>query len=361
MRLRVFLPPADRLDAATSLAWTLFDARGEVLRRDAAPLAGLPRAEEVELALPAARVLFARLKLPRVNAATIRELLPYAVEDRLLADPSHIHAVAGPTNARGETLVAVVDRDWLEGIVRAFRSHGLRPRHAWCECALLAGGKDDWHAVLGESQGFLVDDDGVAVVFDRPPGGELPLSIRVAVDEASGRGARPSVVRLHSDGAQVPDLARWGEQAGISFAAGTTWREVADGPVPREAIDLLRGISTAPESGAASAIPRAAMILVASMALLQLAFTAADAWRLQRAYDAIAARQEAVFRAAFPEARTVVDPALQMSRNLADLQRSRGLPASDDFLAQATRAARDGPPGGAKSLAYANGKLEVRR
>lgn len=361
MKLRVFLPAADRLDESTPLAWTLFDARGEVLRRETTPLSGLPRAEEVELALPAARVLFARLKLPKVNAATIRELLPYAVEDRLLADPAHIHAVAGPTNERGETLVAVVDRDWLEATVRALAAHGLKAQRAWCESALLAGGQGDWHAVLGPDHGFLVDDDGVAVAFDRPASGDLPLAMRVAIDEAGGRGARPTSVGVHpGHGTTLPDLARWSEEGGVAFGAGSPWREVADGPAPRGAIDLLRGVAGARDTGGPR-IPRAAVILVAVMALLQLAFTAADAWRLQREHDALAAKQEALFRTAFPDAKVVVDPALQMARNLADLQRSRGLPASDDFLAQATKAARDFPAGTAKSLGYANGKLDVKR
>src|SRR6476659_7177509 len=119
MKLRVFLPAADSTSPRDPLAWMLMDARGHVLRRDHGPIEEMPKAETVEAVLPAERVLFARLKLPRVNAGTIRELLPYAVEDRLLADPSHIHAVAGPRNARGETLVAVVDREWLADWVRA--------------------------------------------------------------------------------------------------------------------------------------------------------------------------------------------------------------------------------------------------
>src|SRR5687768_8959692 len=102
MKLRVFLPASERPDPAARVAWMLFDDRGAVLRSDETPLSDVPRADEVAAVLPAERVLFARLKLPRVNAATIRELLPYAVEDRLLADPSHIHAVPGPTNERGE-------------------------------------------------------------------------------------------------------------------------------------------------------------------------------------------------------------------------------------------------------------------
>src|SRR5687768_6176720 len=117
MKLRVFLPASERPDPAASFAWMLFDDRGAVLRSDVSALADVPRAGEVAAVLPAERVLFARLKLPRVNAATIRELLPYAVEDRLLADPAQIHAVPGPTDSRGETLVAVVDREWLRGML----------------------------------------------------------------------------------------------------------------------------------------------------------------------------------------------------------------------------------------------------
>ena len=101
MKLRIFLPTIERPDAATRFAWMLFDSRRNLLREGTTPLADVPRADEVEAVLPCSRVLFARLKLPKVNAATIRELLPYAVEDRLLADPSHIHAVAGITHSTG--------------------------------------------------------------------------------------------------------------------------------------------------------------------------------------------------------------------------------------------------------------------
>src|SRR5690349_24674900 len=113
----------------------------------------MPRADDVEAILPAGRVLFARLKLPKVNATTLRELLPYAVEDRLLADPSHIHAVAGPTNARGETVVAVVDREWLAAMLAILARAGLKPRRAFSESALLAGGRGDWNLVLRGERG----------------------------------------------------------------------------------------------------------------------------------------------------------------------------------------------------------------
>ena len=72
------------------------------------------------------------------------------------------------------------------------------------------------------------------------------------------------------------------------------------------------------------------------------------------------ARREAIFRAAFPEAKVVVDPELQMRRNLADLRRARGLPAADEFLGQMSRVARESG-GTARSIEYANGRLVVHR
>jgi type II secretion system protein L len=240
MKLRVFLPAAERPDAATRFAWKLFGARHELLRDETTVLADMPRAGEVEAVIPAERVLCARLKLPRVNAATIRELLPYAVEDRLLADPAHIHAVAGARNARGESIVAVVDRNWLQAMVDALALSGHRPGRAFSESALLAGGRGDWHVVWGHTRGILVDDDGVAATFDRAPG--LPLAVRLAIDEAAARGDRPNLVRVHHAGGEpLPDIAAWARETGVAFAAGTTWEALAAGEPPADAINLLQG------------------------------------------------------------------------------------------------------------------------
>lgn len=353
MRLRVFLPASEPPDAAARLAWMLFDSRHALLRQDTSTLAGMPRADEVEAVLPAERVLFARLKLPKVGAATIRELLPYAVEDRLLADPAQIHAVAGPGNARGETVVAVVDREWLQRMVQALARAGRRPSRAWSESALLAGGKGDWHVVIGPSRGMLVDDDGVSATFD--PSAGVPLALRVALDEAAARGERPQVIRVHTEGgAPLPDLERWSGEAGVPFSPGTQWEEIARGRPGPQSIDLLKG-ELAHDERRPSPIPRAAVALLAAILGLQLAFSALQGLQLRRERDDLERRREAVFRAAFPEAKAVVDPDLQMARNLGELRRARGLAAGDDFLAQMTRAAREARP--VKRVEYANGRL----
>ena len=67
------------------------------------------------------------------------------------------------------------------------------------------------------------------------------------------------------------------------------------------------------------------------------------------------------FRQAFPEAKAVVDPALQMRRNVADLRRAAGEPDATDFvpvlakLAPALAAAGLRP----QSLRYERGELAL--
>ena len=106
-------------------------------------------------------------------------------------------------------------------------------------------------------------------------------------------------------------------------------------------------------------VPRAAWALVAAIAILQLAFDGARTWSLSRERAALAARAEVVFRQAFPEAKAVVDPRLQMERNLAELRRSRGLASGDDFLARLTQAAR-ASHGPVRAIDYANGRIELK-
>ena len=326
----------------------------------------MPRADEVELVLPASRVLFARLRLPRVNAATIRELLPFAVEDRLLADPSHIHAVAGATQrARrdagggGRSRLARRRRAHARRAGLAAATRLVRERAARRRPGRLARG------ARRPDHGFLVDDDGVAVAFDRPAGGDLPLALRVAIDEAGQRGARPASVRVHTDGgAALPDLARWSEQAGMSVQrrapSAARWPPA---PAPRDAIDLLRGLAP----GARFAAPRASCRAPpwrsrCAIAVLQLAFTAVDTWRLQRAHDALAASEEAVFRAAFPDAKVVVDPGAAdgaQPRGAQAQPRPRGRATISSCRPRAPRATS--PPARRSRSSYANGKLDVRR
>jgi len=166
-------------------------------------------------------------------------------------------------------------------------------------------------------------------------------------------------VRVHTEAdAGLPDLARWSTEAGSRFEPGSRWESIAAGQPAAGSIDLLQG-EFSPRAGRVPRVPRAAVAVALAIVAFQLAFTGFEAWRLARERDSLVARREALFRGAFPEAKVVVDPELQMARNLADLRRSRGLAGGDDFLVQMTRAARLAKAP-ARSIEYADGKLVTR-
>lgn len=359
MILRLLVPPVDRLGPDASFDWALAERGGALLREGRSTLVEVPRGDTVEVVLPASRVLFARLALPKVSTATIRELLPYAVEDRLLADPSQIHAVPGPVNARGETLVAVVDRQWLADALSLLARAGLAPARVVCETALAAPGPQAWTAVLGADRCFLVEDDGYAVAFDRPAGKEPPLALRIAVDEAAGREARPAQLEVLAE-AGSPDAGAWSEALGLAVRVKAAKGRLAL-PVAPRAIDLLAGeFARRPRGFPGLRVPRLALALAAAIVALQFGSGAFEALRLERERRALEAERESLFRSAFPEATTVVDPALQMARNLAALRHARREPSADDFLAQVTAAAQS-DPAPARRLSWAGGKLTVDR
>jgi general secretion pathway protein L len=240
---------------------------------------------------------------------------------------------------------------------------GFAPTHAWCESALHAAQDGRWRVVLGASRNYLLESGGVAVPFDRPAGTDLPLAIRIAVDEARARGAAPAEIQVVVEsGAATAEPAAWTEQTGVPVAAVTAPAHARAAPIADDSIDLLSG-DFAPASRRFSGlgIPRLAVVLACTIVFLQVGLSAYDWWRMEGTRRALEGERVAIFQSAFPEARTIVDPALQMSRNLADLQRSRGQLAGDDFLALATAAARGTAPGPARKLTYANGKFEVER
>ena len=105
-------------------------------------------------------------------------------------------------------------------------------------------------------------------------------------------------------------------------------------------------------------MPRAAVWLVGVIVFAQVAFSGIDALRLGRERDRLRERQESVFRAAFPEAKAIVDPELQMARNLEEMRRTRGMAGGDDFLAQLTRVARESKS--IKSVEYASGRMVAK-
>jgi general secretion pathway protein L len=152
-----------------------------------------------------------------------------------------------------------------------------------------------------------------------------PLSLRLAVGEA--RFPPQQIVVRPAMGCTLPDLASWSSALGIAVSAGTPWPGMEPGW--EQSIELLSG-EFAP-AGRLARLPdllgslRPALIVLALIVVAQFALTGIEWWTLRSQKQRLQAQMEQTFRAAFPDAKQVVDPVLQMRRSLAALRGASGV------------------------------------
>ena len=344
------------------LRWAL--SAGGSVEDGASGLAEIPRAEETCLVLPVARVAFVRAPLPPGPAAKLAKLAPFAIEDAIVSAPEDIFATVLDDERDGERLVAVIDRQWLQAVLADLAAHGIHPARAIVESALAAGSPGTWTVVWTGSGGFAALGGIEAIALDASLDGRPPLALKLAADERRRRGDAPKAVRvLLAGGADAPDTSRWAESLHVPVAVVGKWVPEETDAAAAACLNLLPGAGGGRWRGVPDLAARfkPAAILAVGILAVHGVLTVADWSRL--AYEARGLRgdMETAFRKAFPEAKAVVDPALQMRRNVADLRRAAGEPDATDLvpvlakLAPALAAAGLRP----QSLRYERGELAL--
>lgn len=300
----------------------------------AARVAGLPRADEVLLVLPVARVAFVRATLPPGPAAKLARLAPFAIEDAIVSAPEDIVATVLDDVRDGERLVAVIDREWLAAVLMELAAHGIRPVRAIVESALVAESPDTWTIVWSGAGGFAALGNLESIALDASIDGRPPLALKLAADEHRRAKTGPRAVRcLLASGADAPDTGRWSESLHAPVAVVGRWVPQEIDARTAHCPNLLPG-ALAGAGPVRERLERFKPVAVLAAAILAVhgVLTIADWSRL--AYEARGLRSDmdAAFRKAFPDAKAVVDPALQMRRNVADLRRAAGEPDATDLV-----------------------------
>jgi general secretion pathway protein L len=327
-------------------------------------LAELPPADEIVLVVPVSRVGFVRTQLPAGPAWRLAKLAPFAVEDAVVTAPEELHAVVLDETRDGARLVAVLDRAWLAPAVGELKALGFRPDRAIVESALLGEHNEAWTLVWSGNGGFLTFNGIEAVTLDAAADGHVPLALKLAIDEWRARGRPPRAVRvLVTEGAEPPDVASWSESLHFPIAIDGSWTPEAFDADTTACPDLLRGAHADRRADAEwTARFRPVAILLGAIVAVHVLLTVGDWVRLGSEARALRNQTEREFRTAFPEATTVVDPALQMRRNVAALRRSAGEADAADFVPMLAKlapvlASLGGSP---QSLKFERGEIELQ-
>lgn len=347
-------------DVPPRFQWALVNGVDEPLF-GAGPLAELPRrTARVQLVLSAAQVLIVRARVPHAARRRAGSLLAFAVEEQTAGEPD-ANQVSWLGTAGDCDVLAAVERSVVQRWSDALGAAGIRGYEIHCETLLLPWTPGTWSLAWNGREGFVRNGEFEGAATDCGDRAAPPLSLRLLLDEAAARNATPRSIALYTTALDAsPDIAQWTRVLGIAvhLAGPWDWRTA-----PEDA-----GISLAREhqrwrafAGLTARLRPAAWILGAALAIHAGAL-AMDWISLAHEQRSLRQQMESRFRAIFPDAVAVVDPALQMRRKLTEARHAAGQPDNGDFLPmldQLAPAMKNLPEGGMRVLSYESGRMTL--
>ena len=350
-----------------SLADSALHCQWSLISGDRAPVFGegssadLPRrVERVQLMLPAAQVLITRVRLPPAAKREVGSLLAFAVEEQTAAEPD-ANQVSWLGVDGEDDVLAVLDKAGMSRWREALALLGVSAYELHCETLMLPWVPGEWSLAWNGREGFVRHGVLEGAATDCGDRQTPPLSLHLLLEEAAAAHATPSAIALYADDADAcPDLSAWSRELGVVLrpAGNWNWRTA-----PIDAGIALAQVRQRWHSftGMAVRLRPAAWILGAALAIHAIALVI-DWTALASEQRALRHQMETRFRAVFPDAVAVADPALQMRRKLAEARQAAGQTDSSDFLPmieQVAQALKPLPVGTVHVVSYESGRLTM--
>jgi len=286
---------------------------------------------------PATETLLTRTVLPTRSRAKLEQALPYALEEQLLDDPANLH-FAWRREDDGTLFVAVTAKERILTWMAALQRAGLKPATLCPATLVVPWSPDCWSAA------FVGDE---LLVRTGPASG---FTCAAAIEEAPA--LLVSNLKEAQDSAKAPEyFIVFQPPAGFNADA---WNTALGVPVRVEpqsfwdvpgdsqpALNLLQGSFAAKgEIGKQLRPWLPAAVMFALWFAGSIVFDTIEWWQLHELHGEHSREMNSLLLSAFPETKTVLDPAQQMQRGLETLQARGGMRAQDmlPLLTRATKA-----------------------
>ncbi|HYF17767.1 MAG TPA: type II secretion system protein GspL [Ramlibacter sp.] len=314
---------------------------------------------EVVAIAPASALSWHRVELPKgtgPRSPRLRQVLEGLLEEHLLDEPDTLHFALQPGAAGGPVWVAVCDRGWLRSVLQVLETAGRPVTRIVPEFA--PEGEPVLYA-LGDPEDARLVCAGRDGVFTLPlAAASVPLLPALPQDTIVV--AEPAVAAQAEQVLQhTPELLPASDR--LARAARTGWDlaqfEFASTGRARAFKKLSGGwaqVLAAPQWRPAR---WGAVLLV----LVQLVGLNAWAWRERTALDAKRDSARSILTQTFPNVRAVVDPPVQMEREVAALRQVTGGASGRDLETMLGALAAAAPAGRMATGVEFNGtELRVR-
>ena len=358
--LRIYLNNQWR-DSTSPCPWALCDDNGAMLQSGIATMATLPKGHDCVAIVAADRVLHVAATVPAGGRRRWQTVLPFVAEEYTLAEPEDNHVVPGDALPDGRRMLAVMDKNWLTHIVVAARATKLSLRRMVAETFLPALATDSWTMVWDGRDGFVRTGVASGTALDMGDESSAPLALRLSLDKAPQLPKQIALSFLQDTPAELRALPQWADmQIPVVAAADWDWRRVA---IPANALNLLWGDFT-PRAKIEEWWPklRPAVYLLLAVLLVEVVGSNIKWAMLVYEKNQLTKSMQRTFRATFGDSVSLVNPPLQMQRNLAEVKHVAGIPDAGDFLPLLNRASASLaalPAGSVVAMHYESGRLDI--
>ena len=302
-------------------------------------LSELPKADATVLVVPARALSWHQVDLPKVPKARLRAALDGLLEERLLDDTNDMAFALSPDVQVGKAAtgvwVAACDKAWLNNAVQIFDAAGCRITQVvpefWPQSnpmICITGTPEEAWITRADSHGVMIvplhlgDTSGVleALLAQLPAGTSI--------------GAEPVVVEL-AEASLLPyselKVALRQHATGLLFSATSLWElaqfEQSLSGDSQGMKSVIRQWQTFWQSPAW----RPARWGLVAFLCANIVGLNAWAWQQQASLSKKQAQLITILTQTFPNVKTVIDPGLQMSREMALLRQSTGANSVQNF------------------------------
>lgn len=271
---------------------------------------------KVVILAPASEVICARAELPALQGNRLRQALPYALEEQFATEVEGLHLAHARRDEQGRVPVLALAREQMQAWQALLQAVELNPARMLNEACLLPLSEGKWSLLLEDNEALLRrgPHDGQSL-----PLTQLDSWLKLAWAERESSIVGLQVYDARSDAAELPftppvDMAL--EQQPCRDPLALLSRGESD-----VAINLLCGeFSRREQLGRVWRPWRGVAAMLLAWLLLQTGMGVSDYYSLKAEDERLYLAIEEIYREAFPEARNIVNPQVQMERQLASLR-----------------------------------------
>lgn len=277
--------------------------------------------------------------------------VPYVLEEELADDIEDLQFAVGTAEHDGTLPVAVINRQILRRVLEMLQEHGLQPREIVPDVQCLPlGESDEWEAWIDEEEALIRQGRHAGLWLRREL---LDTMLPMLIDEA-GESAPAQITWFCQDHLPLPELPLLSDRITVEDPTAAFARGLS---APR--INLLQGEFHQRKQYRKYLLPWRVPAALAATLLLCFSIASYLELRNLRVLDSQQQTQMVnLYKTAFPGARTVQEPVVQLRSRLNTLRSDSHAGALDliavlgDVLTQANGATLN-------SLVFRLGRAEV--